>query len=301
MASSSSGRLLDGTRVALEKVDYGATYSAPKPLLDRLFSHLPPSWLGRINYKPCSGPSGSADREIISFWLKFSRPVIGQPIAYAIAEVNGFEAAMIFAAVYGDYQPAGFGKNHSGLVRCAGLFPRRSTSLFLRLYQLDGSGKLILVAQFPLRNLGLKNNPAWTPRPLPISQQTNGLVLTLVKAQVGTPCPGPLRAPYDLQAGQWSEFRFRVTEQGKPSAGWTIKEMWIADATSKAIRVSGEDSASFNGQFSRIEGDEIVCVHHWDFWSDEPAWKLRVHFEHPTKLGCWVEYLVRPQFLSLAP
>jgi hypothetical protein len=107
-----------------------------------------------------------------------------------------------------------------------------------------------------------------------------------------------LLAAYDLQAGEWSELRFRVTEQGKPSAGWTIKEMWISDAIGKPVRVSGEDLGSFNGQFSRNEGDEVTCVHHWDFWSDEPAWKLRAHFEHPAKPGCWVEYLVRPEFLS---
>src|SRR4030095_2683336 len=27
--------------------------------------------------------------------------------------------------------------------------------------------------------------------------------------------PGPLVGPYNLQAGEWSEFRFRVTRQGK--------------------------------------------------------------------------------------
>ncbi len=76
--------------------------------------------------------------------------------------------------------------------------------------------------------------------------------------------------------------------------------MWISDAIGKPIRVSGEDYGSFNGQFSRTDADEIVCVHRWDLWSDEPAWKLRVHFEHPHQPSYWVEYLVRPVFVSLA-
>ncbi len=294
-----ASRLLDGTWVVLEKVSFGTTYSSPQPLLDRLLRHLPASWFGRINYNLCSARAGTADREIFTFWLKFSSPAAGtQPISYAIADGSGFEAPMIFTGFYGPYQPAGFGRKRIGLVRGAGLFPRCSKNISLRLYQPDSRGSLVRVAEFPIRNLGFTNSPAWKPLPLPIVQQTNGLTLMLVRAQVGTPCPGSLRAPFALQAGQWSELRFRVIEEGKPAAGWTIKEMWMSDGISKPIRVSGEDNGSFNGQFCRAEGEDIVCVHRWDFWTDEPAWKLRVHFEHPGKPGCWVEYLVRPEFPS---
>ena len=208
---------------------------------------------------------------------------------------------MIFRRVLWGILPSGFGTNYIGLVRGAGLFPRRSKRFWLRLYQPDGSGNLVRVAEFPIRNPGFRREPSWKPEPLPSDLQTNGLVLTLTKAKVGTRPPGPVLAPYNLQAGEWSEFRFRVTEQGKTSAGWTIKEMWIADAISKPIRVSGEDSSSFNGQFSRTDGDEIVCFHRWDFWADEPAWKVRVHFEHPAKPGCWAEYLGPPRIPCSGP
>jgi hypothetical protein len=301
MSKQAPGRLLDGTRVVLEKVGYGTNYSPPKPMSDRLLRHLPASWLQRIKWNLGSGPSGTADRDIFLFWLRFSSPAAAdQAIGYAIADEGGFEAAMIFGGRYGAYQPSGFGTNYSGLVRGAGLFPRRSKSFRLRLYQQDGSGNLVRVAEFPIRNPGFRREPSWKPHPLPSEWQTNGLVLTLTRATVGTRPPGQVVAPYSLQAGEWSEFRFRVTEQGKPSAGWMIREMWISDAIGKPIRVSGEDAGSFNGQFSRTDGDEIVCFHHWDFWADEPAWKVRVHFEHPARPGCWAEYLVRPEFLPLA-
>ena len=298
MPKRAPGWLLDGTQVVLEKSSCGTTYSPPEPLFVRLLRHLPASWLGRIKWNLGSGPSGTADREIFSFWLKLSSPAAAAaPISYAIADESGFEAPMIFAA-YLSYQPRAVGTNYIGLVRGAGLFPRRSKNLRLRLYQQDGSGNLVRVADFPVRNPGYRKGPTWKPQPLPTDWRTNGLVLTLAKATVGTAPPGPVLAPYNLQAGEWSEFRFRVTEQDKPSAGWTIKEMWISDAIGKPIRVSGEDYSSFNGQFSRTDGDEIVCFHRWDFWEDEPAWKLRVHFEYPAKPGCWAEYLVRPEFLA---
>ena len=296
-----SGGLLDGTTVVLEKVSYGRVHRPPQPLFQHLLSHLPASWVGRIKWARGSKPlSYLADRDIFTFWLKFSGPAAGaESISYAIAEEQGVEAAMIFAGFCGSYQPTRSGTNHMGLARGAGIFPRRCKSFLLRLYQEDGRGNLIRVAEFPIRNLGFREKPTWKPQPLPIHQQTNGLVMTLVRAQVGTPCPGPLLPPYNVQRGMWSEFRFRLTEQDQSATGWSIKEMWISDAINKPVRVSGQDTGSFNGQFSRTDGDEIVCVHRWDFWVGEPAWKLRVHFEHPDKPGCWAEYLVRPEFLTL--
>jgi hypothetical protein len=129
--------------------------------------------------------------------------------------------------------------------------------------------------------------------------QTNGFTFALVKAEVGATPPGSLIAPYDLQAGGWSKFRFRVSAQGQPSPGWTVNEMLICDATGNRLRVSGQDSWTFSKQFSHVEGDEIVCLHRWMFWADEPAWRVRVHFEQPSNVGCWIEYLVRPKFLDL--
>jgi hypothetical protein len=82
------------------------------------------------------------------------------------------------------------------------------------------------------------------------------------------------------------------------SGGWTINEMVISDAAGNRLRVSAEDIGAFNAQFSRMEGDEIVCLHRWGFWSEQPAWKLNTHFERGAEKGYWVEYLVRPDFVT---
>lgn len=296
----SPGHLLNGTRVVLQSAAYGTAYSPPRPLLDRLLARLPAAWLSRLHYTLCSGPSGAVPTTaggFYCFWLDFSSPnAESQKIGYAIADEKGFESSMVFGGFYGPYTPGGFARNHSGLSRGAGLFPRQGSRFSLRLYQQDASGRRVLVAQFPVKNLVPQRAPAWEAQPLPSSLETNGLGLTFASAQVGIPCPGPLVAPFDLQAGEWSEFRFRVTERGQPDVGWTINEIWISDATGQSIRLSGQDTGSFNGQFSRTEGDQIVCVHRWDYWSDEPAWTFRVHFEHPTRPGCWAEYVARPHF-----
>ncbi len=191
-----TGRLRDRAHVVLEKVDYGTTYSPPEPALARFLRALPPSWLRRIHWHPGSGHGGSADRDIFTFWLKFSsRAAAAQPISYALTDERGFEAGMIFGGPYGAYQPWAFGTNYGGLVRGAGVFPRRSKNLRLGLYQQDGGRKLVRVAEFPVRNPGFRTEPTWKPQPLPIDWQTNGLVLTLVKATVGIAPAGPVLAP----------------------------------------------------------------------------------------------------------
>ena len=193
MPKRAVGRLLDGTRVVLQSAAYGTTYSPPRPLLDRLLAHLPAAWLAGLHYTVCSGPSGAVRGgagDIFCFWLDFSGAIAeSQKIGYAIADENGFESAMMFNGYYGRYTPGGFARNHSGLVRGAGLFPRGGNKFFLRLYQQDASGRRVLVAQFPVKNSAPRRARAWQAQPLPISQQTNGLGLTLVSAQVGIPCP----------------------------------------------------------------------------------------------------------------
>jgi len=295
-----SGRLLDGTQVVLQKVSYGTNHTGPKAPLDGLFRHLPAEWSAKIRWNPGSARHGTTARSIFTFWLKFSNPAgATQSIGYGIADENGFEAGMTFTGPYGSYSPGGFSKNHVGLVLGAGNFPHRSKKFFVRLYQQDGNGKRLRVAEFLIKNQGFQNFPAWKPGGLPIEQQTNGFAFLLVKAEVGVTPQGAILPPYDLQAGEWSEFSFRVSAQGQPSLGWVVNEMMISAATGKRLRVSAEDKGAFNGQFCRTEGDEIVCLHRWDFWPEEPAWKLSVHFERPGEPGCWIEYLVHPKFLNL--
>jgi len=296
---SVGGRLLDGTQVRLEKANYGTNHIAPKATLEGLLRHLPSKWSEKIQWQPGSGERRVSDRSIFTFWLRFSRPTTdAQALGYAIADENGFEAPMLFTGPYGSYSPGGFSKSDTGVVRSSGIFPHRSKKFFLRLYQQDAAGKRLRVAQFAIRNEALTNPPGWTPQALPIEQKSNGLVFSLIKAEVGVAPPGALLPRYTLQAGAWSEFRFRVSGEGQPSARWTVNEILISDAAGGQLRVSAEDGGAFNHQFSRIERDEIVCVHRWAFWPEEPAWKLSVHFEQLAKPGCWVEYSVRPKFVN---
>ena len=292
------GRLLDGTRVTLQKVTYGTNHTAPAAPIEGLLRHLPSKWIGGLGWNPSFGQRRDSCESIFVFWLKLSTPAgATQSVGYAFVDENGFEFPMVFTGPYGSYSPGGFSKNNIGLVRGSSIFPHRSKEFFLRLYQQNANGERIRVAEFPIKNHGARTLHVWAPQALPIEQQTNGLVCSLVKAEVGIAPPRAVLAPYYLQAGDWSEFRFRVSRQGQPASGWSINEIWILDDAGRRLRISAEDNGAFNHEFSRREGDEIICLHRWEFSSEDPAWKLSVHFELSGDPGLWVEYFVRPRFL----
>jgi hypothetical protein len=184
--SRAPGRLLGGEDVVLEKASYGTTQTPPKAPLEALLRHLPARWLGKINWTMNSGRTNVSARPVFTFWLKFSSPAAAsQQIGYGIADENGFETGMVFDGLYGSYQPSGFARNKIGLARSTSLFPRRSSKFFLRLYQQDAEGRRLRVAEFPIKNSLLHNPPSWPPQVLPIEWRTNGLVFSLVKAEVG--------------------------------------------------------------------------------------------------------------------
>lgn len=297
LSSSRSGRLLDGSRVVLESVTYGTTHVSPTAKPPGPLRLLPAKWLQTLKWDSGKVRTSTQNTDTFVFWLRFNNSEGDRYVRYAIADENGFEAPSPFSGPHWDYPAAGFGTNRVGLARSFGLLPRRSKKFYLCLYQQDKDGKPVRVGNFPIENVPVKDVPNWIASSLPVSRETNGLVFALEKAVVGILPKETLVPPYDSCRGEWSEFRFRVSEQGRPSRGWNINEILIYDATGNQVRTSREDIGSLNGTFSRIEDDEIICTHRWQFWPGEPASKLRVHFQHERQPDFWAEYFVKPTFL----
>lgn len=293
------GWLLDGSEIVLENATFGKEHVSPSkpPLYLQL---LPKKWLDRLKWKPGKASTSKQTKDFFVFWLKMSKSADPKTLRYAIADENGFEAPMIFDGLYADYEPSGFGTNELGLIRTPAMYPARSKKFYLRLYQQDASGALVRAANFPVAKTPSTNVPNWSPEPLPAKRETNGLTFILERAEVGLQPKVKVVPPYDSYPGAWSEFAFRVTENGKPSAGWDVHEIWIYEAKGNWIRTSKRDLWSLNGTFSRLENGNIICTHRWEFWTGEPAWKLRVRFEHPDKPDFWADYVVRPHFSNVA-
>ncbi len=275
----------------------------PDAILERLLRRLPAPLLHSVSLDVGPRPYFET-RDLFSFWLRSKQAdVFQQTIGYAIADENGFEAPMILEAPHQVYQTVFM--NFGGLLRATAIFPRRSKQFFLRLYQLDEKGNRVRVGEFLIKNPVRTNYPSWTAQSPPIIESADDswrslpdLQFVLADAAVGVPAPGPVTPPSNLQAGEWSEFRFKVMDHGQTSPGWTINEIWISDATGNRVRVSALDESAFSNQFSRIENNEIVCVHRWVLWRDESAWKIRAHFQHETKQGWSAGFTVQPRFLN---
>ena len=296
--SSDVGHLVDGSSVVLESVTRGTNHVAPTRRPPAMLGLLPAKWLQVIKWKSGSPLTLNQKTSTTVFWLTFNNSKGDASVRYAIADENGFEAPVPFSGAYRDFNPGGFGTNFIGHARSFGLTPRRCGKFYLRLYQQSAKGDLVRVANFPIQNASVTNVSNWSPASLPITRATNDLAFQLIKAEVGVAINEKLRVPYDSFPGQWSEFTFRVNERGEPSPGWSINEIWIEDATGNRIRTSKEDLWSLNGTFSRNQDGQIICTHRWSFWPGEPAWKLRVRFEHETKPDFWAEYFVLPAFLN---
>jgi hypothetical protein len=241
-SGSRTGRLLDGSTIVLESATFGKEHVSPTKLPIYL-QYLPKAWLDKLKWKPGNARTSKRTNDFFVFWLKLNKTADPKSLRYAIADENGFEAPMLFDGLYADYDPSGFGTNDLGLIRTPGLYPKRSKKFYLRLYQQDESGALVRAANFPIANTPLTNFPNWNAEPLPAKRETNALAFILEKAEVGLQPKVKVIPPYDSRVGAWSEFTFRVTEQGKASAGWDSTRYGFMTrpgiASARPIRICG--------------------------------------------------------------
>jgi hypothetical protein len=295
--SGRSGRMLDGSAVVLEAVTFGKEHRSPVSRVAPLIEKLPAQVLRVLDWHSAVTNNFRVNRDIFAFWFRFRYPDRDKSVRYAIADENGFEALAVFTGGYGNYGPAGFGKSSFGAVRSFGLFPVRSNRFFLRLYEENGAGDLVRVANLAVKNSRVSAAPAWSPEPFPVSRITNGVVLTLAAVEIGVPAKGRKEGISFIGSskpcpGNWGEYRLRVNDLAAPSVRWDLSEILIDEATGNYARV-GPDLGWFRGG---REKDEIVWSAPWVFWKGETAWRLRAHFTNAVGREAWMECFVRPSF-----
>jgi hypothetical protein len=94
--------------------------------------------------------------------------------------------------LYVSHQPTGFGKTHLGLAGGSGTFPRRSRKPQSRPYQKNGGGSQVRIPESPIRSPGRRKSVILRPEAMAVEQRTNGLVFSLVKAELGITPPSPV-------------------------------------------------------------------------------------------------------------
>jgi len=144
-------------------------------------------------------------------------------------------------------------------------FPRRDRTLGFRLYEQANDGTWFTLAEFVMPNPGQRPHPVWPAASLPLTQTTGGVDFTLLELK------GGLKAPNDYPSASGARARFRMTENGQPTAAWEFAGLnRIRDALGQSVAGSHTVSMPEPGD-CRVRIDAGLCT-------EEAAWKLEVAF-----------------------
>lgn len=148
------------------------------------------------------------------------------------------------------------------VVRAFEVFPRRATNITVRVREADDAGPDRHVGEFTIRNPVRGPFKEWSPEPLPVTRRDGEIEFTLTKLVV---------ASHDgSRAVQHMQAFFRVTEGGKPSPGWSVAGIGLADATGNILHGNAFHS------FSKA-GEEVIAFVP-ALGLDEPAWRVSAGF-----------------------
>jgi hypothetical protein len=144
-------------------------------------------------------------------------------------------------------------------------FPRRGNELSLRLMADYGS-----LGEIKIKNPARGSHPKWQPETMPVSVNTNGLELSLVKFRSYQPGTTAF-----TKSGVYprTECAFRVRENGRESTAWRPLFFEISDATGNHWR-PWRDS-----RLECVSGKELLAGFLGALWPGEDAWKVHVEFK----------------------
>ncbi len=293
------GVLLNGGSLTFQGANYGMQFQSPPRGFDAVLGVFPRRWQRALGWSPGSVGIYANGRPNLCFWLDSQAPwpnPLG--LQYLLVDQQGFESLVFFDNPFQSGQLAGFGPPRWLEVCATPAFPRRGKTVRLRVVQSRPDGSRYDVAEFVVPNPARTTVPSWLPSQMPIEASVGAKRFILKQARVGVPDPKRLQEPPVDWEGRWAEFRFQVKEAGRTSWGWEVDRIELMDATGNQVLLTGKGRGALNGRLSYAEGDDMVVVHRWMLWSDESAWRMRVHFQNDSGGSEIVEYTFRPEFLA---
>ena len=243
-------RLPDGSVVSLVAVTYGRQHSCTVGSgWQRLANSLFPNrklWGGRSFYQV-------TPQDRLMAWWRFELPqgpTWNPPFYTACSDEHGCQ----FGKGTTNWLSSGpaFGSPPAVQVVAQQLpiYPRRSATFRLGFFNPWSRRQLAaLTASNPFR----KNYSSWKAEPYPIRRRTGQVEVTLLDL-----------AHDQGHLSNQSGARFRITEEGKPTARWEPARLTVEDATgnqvtSEPVRFARDERSWFDG----------LCTH-------EAAWKIRM-------------------------
>ena len=263
--------LADGSELSLAGVTYGKKHTMRygNAFANYFYPLLTPSLRTKLGCKAVSFNTANSNGIVLWFWDKLGQGgALNRALPYRVIVVDehGMES-----------ESSGFpistmlwrGTNYLGGWELED-FPRRSKEFTIRIYTMHTG--LQLIGEFKIPNRTSRKYPIWTPQPLPMTVETNGLEVRLSLFETGltdheaSPDGVATKTNYSSRAG------FTLMENKKRAeADWRIE-------SGLATSASGESRDSFAVWPFNPDHKELSysLIYQGTLWTEEPAWKLRV-------------------------
>jgi hypothetical protein len=244
---SPSLRLPGGAVLRLKGMEYGKRYAfTERKLWQQLFGPiLPPSLQGREIIR------GSSPREALTLWFQPENDRRPWGISHRLEAVDEHGCRFEGGYEMGLAPEAGTPLRSGRLL----LFPRRSSSFRLRLYESDADDS---AAELTLANPVPGPYPTWHPEPLPAARRVEHLEVRLLSLSAGLARADLLRAPSPAvqddadtplppawRVKSWARAAFRLTEDGRPTDRWRLSRVTVSDATGNSASYPDTEECSF--------------------------------------------------------
>lgn len=261
--------LPNGSTVALEGVTFGKKHLMPDAISHIITDNLPYSVTGFLGIKP--PPSLQTDRLNLAVWLKRSHPKSTSknrqppdPLTVRLVDKHGFEAPIS-------------GSRHTWRrsksayhVRSTENFPRQSDNIRLRLYWTKGPKDRLLQEVNVDNPYAVASSPSWKADPLPITQFTNRLEVTLMSAKIGIDSASKPKIPAGQVNRPASRLHLRIKENNSLVDYWIPRQIEISTPGGNMAIVRGSSRLVAEGTRQFVFG--------WPLWSDESVCELRIEF-----------------------
>jgi hypothetical protein len=262
--------LPDGSTLRLEAVSYGKEHFRPGAWWHPLARRLPADWQRKL--KVDAGPAMSTSEPSLGVWLSWDKSGASTHgwWDFGLVDEQGVEAP---ASSRSNQESTRAGQP-TLLGYAFTAFPRRGSSMILRVYQRDSRGGRQLAASFNLSNPARGKYPEWRPASAPTSVKCGDLEITFKRLLVGVGDGHESRAPKQGEE-TWARAEFDVKDKGAPTDVWVPDGIVMQDATGNLAWRRGWASGLQNGSpYLR-----------WRpyLWPSEAAWKIHVEFKRSAK------------------
>jgi hypothetical protein len=175
-------------------------------------------------------------------------------------------------------------------------FPRRGRRIYFRAWRWSPRTGMLEQAEreFVIRNPARGDRfPIWFPPPLPNTQSSDDLDVTLTRLERNVDLNNSETEPTKSRdlGNKAVQVVFRIEQNGNAVTNWRPVQIETMDATGNRTVNRVWDTQTENG--------DNVVNYQWGLWPDEPAWKLRVEMSRSS--GFSPGEIWSPSGLSLTP